>query len=52
MLMTDILQNEDDFHDRIIDSKLEPNRPNIELLNRQRLLDVLDDALKLSLIHI
>ena len=50
--MKDILQNEDDFHDRIIDSKLEPNRPNIELLNRQRLLDVLDDALKRNVIFI
>ena len=50
--MTDILQNEDNFHDRIIDSKLEPNRPNIELLNRQRLLDVLDDGLKRNVIFI
>ena len=50
--MTDILQNEDNFHDRIIDSKLEPNRPNIELLNRQRILVVLDEALKRSVIFI
>ena len=50
--MNDILHNEDNFHDRIIDSKLEPNRPNIELLNRQRLLEVLDEALNRSVIFI